>query len=866
MLSRLAAIALVFTAAPSLANSGADSSVAGTSHRVREVLPDSVAPVHYDLRLSPNAEALTFTARVAIDIDVRATTRTVVLNAVDLSFDHVELSGAGEPSVAIDGRLGRATLQFGAPLGLGRHTLTIDYHGRIGRSTLGFFAMDYSTPSGPRRTLATNFEPAEARQLLPCWDEPARKATFTLSVDTPKDRMAVSNMPISEVTSLSATTQRVRFAQTPKMSTYLLFLGVGDFERVHRDADGTDVGVVVKRGDSAKGGYALDQAVQLLHYYNEYFEFAFPLPKLDLIAAPGVITGGAMENWGAIFYSQDDLLFDPKTSTEAERQSVFATVSHEIAHQWFGDLVTMAWWDDLWLNEGFASWMQAYAADDLHPEWQTGLTRTAERGKQADSVPSTHPVVQPVYTAEQAIESFDEITYIKGAAIIAMINAYVGRDHFREGVRRYMRAHAYGNTVDSDLWTNVQRTAGKPILAIERDFTRQEGLPLTRVTRTAGGVHLDQSRFAEDPATIKDLPTRRWRLPLSVGSVLDAKRYVLVQGPIDLKEQPPLLINAGQAGYTRVLYSDDLLKALTLRFADLQAIDQLGLLNDGIALGMAGYAHASDVLSIAEALPASANPIVWRRVIRLLERIEHYYGDAPSKSAFRSFALGLLAPLAARLGDAATPGEPANIAILRSDLTETLGEFGDPAVIARARERLQSGAGTPAELRSALSIVAAHADPGTFDELLARAQKANDPLEKQRIFEALADIDDPSLARRLIDIALSDQVPAGTAPELLRQMASKHPDLVWSMLAPKLDDPDFRVDKMTLWRMVRTIAGLSSDPRRATDLEAFEARSVPADARKPFLAAIASIHQNEHVRADVLPEIDRWIVSRASSR
>ena len=222
--------------------------------------------------------------------------------------------------MSLDPGQARATLRFAAPLAAGRHALTIDYHGKIGRSTLGFFAMDYASPAGARRTLATNFEPASAREFLPCWDEPARKATFTMTVDAPKDRMAISNMPVAEITPLSPAMQRVRFAETPKMSTYLLFLSVGDFERVHRPVDGVDVGVVVKRGDTDKAGYALDQAAALLPYYNGYFGVPYPLPKLDLIAAPGQIAGGSMENWGAIFYFEHHVLFDPRISTEADRQ------------------------------------------------------------------------------------------------------------------------------------------------------------------------------------------------------------------------------------------------------------------------------------------------------------------------------------------------------------------------------------------------------------------------------------------------------------------------------------------------------------------------------------------------------------------
>jgi aminopeptidase N len=841
-------------------------SAAAPPHPIREVLPDDVTPVHYDLTLSPDAAALTFQGTVAITVEVHATTPRITLNAEGLTFERAAIDGGKDAAVTTNAKLGRATLDFGAAVAAGRHVLLIGYHGKIGRSTLGFFAMDYSGPDGPRRTLATNFEPAAARQLLPCWDEPARKATFTVSIDAPKDRMALSNMPVAEVTSLSPTMQRVRFAESPKMSTYLLFVGIGDFERVHKTVDGVDVGVVVKRGDTGKSAYALEQAALLLHYYNDYFGVAFPLPKLDLIAAPGQIAGGSMENWGAIFYSQNHVLFDPRNSTESDRRLVFLVVSHEMAHQWFGDLVTMAWWDDLWLNEGFARWMQTFAADDLHPEWETGIeaASVSEQGKAADALPSTHPVVQEVFTADQAAQSFDEITYDKGAAVITMLNAYVGRDKFRDGVRRYMRDHAFGNTVDTDLWRSVQTTVDKPVVDIERDFTRQEGVPLVRVARTSTGVRLSQARFGADPAAIARLAPQHWRMPLAVQRSGEEPHYLLLQGVADLA-QPPLLVNVGQTSYARVLYDPKDLRGLSAQMGALKPADQLGLLNDALALGFAGYAPAGDVLTLAATLPANANPIVWRGVIAALTEIDVHYGDTAQRAAFRRFALGLLAPLAARLDTRNTPGQSANIEILRRTLTEAQGRFGDPAVLAWARERIAAGDGTPAEQRSALIIVAAHADPSSFDTLLSRASKTNDPLEKEHVLDALAGVSDPALASRMIEVALSTQAPAGTAPDLITHLSREHPDAVWAAVAPRLDDPALPFDKTTRWSIAGTIAGHSSQSRRISDLEAYEARSVPAEARKPFLGAAAAIRQNKRIASDVLPEIDRWVAARPAS-
>jgi len=832
------------------------------AHAEPEVLPASVVPLHYDLALVPDAKAMTFRGNVAIALDVKAATNDVVLNADSLAFDRVTLDGNKIGTPGYDDKLGRATLHFANSIAPGAHTLAIAYHGKIGTTTLGFFAMDYTTPQGPRRTLATNFEPASARTLLPCWDEPGRKATFSITVDAPKDQMALSNMPVASTVSLSPAMQRVRFATSPKMSTYLLFLGIGDFERVHRMVDGVDVGVVVKRGDTAKAAYALDQASNILHYYNGYFGVRFPLPKLDLIAAPGEIEGGSMENWGAIFYSQDHLLFDPQKSIEHDRQLVFLVVSHEMAHQWFGDLVTMAWWDNLWLNEGFARWMQTYAADALHPEWKTGLQAQDifEDGKEDDALPSTHPVLQPVASAEQAEEAFDGITYDKGAAVITMLNAYIGPDAFREGVQRYMRAHAYGNTVDTDLWSIMQTVAGKPILEIEHDFTRQEGVPLVRVSVTSEVLHLAEGRFFADPAATA--PAQHWTLPLTIAAPGGPAQTILLKDQADIAVRPPLLINAGQTGYARVLYPQPAFAALLPLVPGLAPVDQLGLLNDALALGYAEDAPADNALAIVQKTPADADPIVWTRIGAVVRELDHRYADKPGRPAFRAFARALLAPVAAHW-ETANANEDANAAILRSALTTALGELGDADVVARARKMVADGTGSAAEQRTALTIAAAQADEATFDALLARARNTLDPLDKLHIYRALGGVEDPALARRMIAIAVSGEMPPGSNATVLVLLARNHPDLAWGDAVPHLADPKAGFDKILRWRLAGMVAANSSDPNRIADLQGYLDKNVPADARKPFSGSIASIRDNGRIAAHVLPQIDRWVAGQA---
>jgi aminopeptidase N len=844
----------------------------------RQQLPAQVRPVSYDLSLVPDAANLRFRGQVRIGLMVKAATSSIVLNDDQLALDKAVVDMTTATSdIALDPKLQRATLRFAHPIGAGSHILTIDYHGTIGKATIGFFAMDYDSPAGTRRTIATNFEPTSERRFMPSWDEPGIKATLRLTVDVPADRMVVANMPVASTETLTDGKKRVHFATTPKMSTYLYFLAIGDFDRISTKSDGTEVGVVVNRGDAGKAQVALGEASRLLHYYNDYFGVPFPLPKLDLIAAPGTITGGSMENWGAIFCSQDQLLFDPARSTEADRQRVFGTVSHEMAHQWFGDLVTMAWWDDLWLNEGFATWMQTKAADVMHPEWKTGLRALFARGKQADAKPSTHPILQTVLDASQAAEAFDDITYAKGAAVIGMLEVYVLPDSFRNGVRRYMRAHAYGNTVDADLWREIQAAAGKPVLDIEADFTRQSGVPLLRVeqgTTPRGGrtVEIREGRFAEDPATIAAAPRESWRIPVAVSTGGERASYLLsgtAPLTVPVRGDGPVIVNQGQSAYARTLYPRAILDMLTASIAKLNIADQLGLLYDSWELGRSGYEPVTDFLDMARAIPATADPLVWIRVVETLVSIERSYTGNPGRIAFVKFARTLLKPVAAKLGWDPIRNEESNDARLRDAVLTGLGRFGDQFVIEESDRRFEAmmrnpNAVSPAVRRTVISIVAYNAGRETLDTLIALLRTTQDPLEKQKLLSALAGVADPVGAERAVEVTLGADAPAGFAPYALIALSRDHPDLAWKVALEHADRPDFPIDSFLKLGFLPTIAGNSSDRKRIADLRAYADQHLPSTAHRNVDEAIFTIEMNAKFRVERIPEIDRWLTREAN--
>ena len=845
---------------------------ASASAADRVVLPDDVVPQHYAIAVVPDAAKLTFTGSVSIAIDVKQATRTIVLNAADMRFAKVRLKGVAKaPTVAFDKEQETATLNFATPVSKGHHVLDIDYTGRINQHAAGLFALDYDTAKGKQRALFTQFENSDARRFVPCWDEPARKATFSLTATVPADLMPLSNMPIAKIVKFGKGMERVSFAETPKMSSYLLFFGLGDFERASRKVDGVDIGVVVKRGDTDKAAYALDAAAHLLPYYEDYFGVKYPLPKLDLIAGPGESqTFGAMENWGAIFYFEYDLLLDPRISTQDDERRVYTVVAHEMSHQWFGDLVTMAWWDDLWLNEGYASWMEIKAPDRFHPEWKLWLDalNSKEAAMRLDARNGTHPIITPIRDVLQADQAFDTITYRKGQAVIRMLEQYVGPDAFRDGVRAYIKAHAYGNSVTDDLWHQLDKVVTKPVTQVAHDFTLQAGIPLIRVTPTADGVHLAQGRFAEDDSGKSG---GVWHVPVTVAS---ASGTVLWQGlvsadqPVDVAVPAGsvAVVNAGQAGYFRTLYDAASFQKVATDYQVLQPADQLGLLNDSLALGTAGIEPMGDFLTLVNHVSPDLHPTVLNQIVARLDRLNYLYEGLPGQAAFKSYARGLLDPVLAKVGWDPKAGEDQNTALLRNNLLTTLGALDDPGVVAEARGRfaayLKDPTSLSADLRSdVLDIVADHSDAATWDQLHGLARTATSNLEKSELYRLLGSAHDPALASRALALVLTDEAPVTVRPSIVGAVSHYYPGMAVDFVAAHSAVFDTLIEPTGRMTYVPALAAQSRTLDMLPKLEAYAEAHIPADARRSVARAEAAIRENAEVRSERLPQVDAWLKS-----
>lgn len=843
-------------------------------------LPRGIRPVHYDVSLTPDAKALRFAAHTTVTIDVSAPTASLTLNALGLTFDAVRLERVGSRqvasprSIAVDAEAETATFAFARPIAAGRYRLSMHYRGEIARTAHGLFAIDYETAAGKERALFTQFEESDARRVIPSWDEPAYKATFSLEAIVPAAQSAVSNMPQAASAAAGRGLRRVRFATSPTMSSYLLFFASGDFERITLQAGATEIGVVTRRGVAAQGRFALESAGAILREYNDYFAVPYPLPKLDNVASPGSSDFfGAMENWGAIFSFEHVLLVDPAISTQVDRQDVFAVAAHEIAHQWFGDLVTMRWWDDIWLNEGFATWMEGRTTARLHPEWDTALRAVARRSRamRSDAFSTTHAIVQQIATVEQASQAFDEISYGKSAAVIAMLESYVGADAWRDGVRRYLRAHAYGNTVSDDLWREIGAGSDLPVVAIAHDFTRQPGVPLlTVVSATCENgrttLELAQGEFSLDAPGRAPLA---WRIPVVARVAGQAPERVVV-GPagarLVLAGCGAVIGNAGQSGYYRTAMPAAQQAALRGAFASLDPIDQLGVLDDAWALGLAGRAPIDAALDLVAGVADDADASVWLAVADELLRLDGFYRLDPARRVvWRHFAIARLAPVLVRIGWRASADERATTTVLRSRLIEALGELGDEATIAEARRRhaqreSDPDAFPPALRKALLAVVAGHADSASWDAMRAEAAAEKNPLVKDRLYRLLASADDEKLARRALELSLTDEPGATNGAQMLRTVAEQHPELAFDFAIAHAD----AVERITIAssRFFPRLASESLDPALAERLDTFARARFPVESRRPARAAIAMIGYRATVARERLGAVDAWLRAR----
>jgi aminopeptidase N len=845
-------------------------------------LPKTVVPSAYRIDIAPSLDTLTFTGSEDIDIAVAQPTAVVMLNQNGLAIKEAVLKGedGAKAIIALDEKTQTATFRFPHALAAGPHTLSIAFSGPITAQPAGLYYNDYDVAGVHKRMLVTQFEAADARRMYPGWDEPAFKATYSLSATLPAAFRAISNMPVAREEPAGAGMKKVTFGTTPKMSSYLLVLVAGEMDRINQTAAEADIGVATIAGKAEQGRYGLETASKILPYYNDYFGVKYPLPKLDLIAIPGNFSASAMENWGGITYIDNALLFDPTTSSEGTKQAVFNTIAHEMAHQWSGDLVTMAWWDNLWLNEGFASWMATKATDHFNPSWNVWLRAHGETdyAMDSDARKTTHPIQQPIKDESEADGAFDEITYLKGQAFIRMVEDYLGEATFRDGMRHYMAAHAYSNSTTADLWAALDAASGKPVSSIAAGYTEQPGVPLVLV-KSACVAGETVATLTQDRFTIHDPTAHKysWQIPVALGIVGgDApQRLLLGEKPLTAKFAgcgKPVKANMGDVGYYRVQYDDAGLKGLTAAYKQMTPGDRVNLLGDAWAMAQAGRETPDKFLELTKELQGETELVVWTQALGSLREIDDLERGSPGRPAFRAYARGLLNPVLARVGWDAKPDDTPDVTLLRSSLIRTLGRFEEPAVVAEARKRFAAFVADPSTLPpslqdAVLSVVGYSADKTTYDQLHALGQKAQSTETRLRYYGALSGAHDPALIEETVGITQTDEISAGRVNRFIGAAAgaSDNPELVWKLFLAKRKAVMGKLTPMQADELLPAIAGASANPDIAKELKALPESNASSGARHEADKAVEDIDFKTGFKARLVPAVSHWLKGQATN-
>ena len=835
-------------------------------------LPKDVVPTHYALRLEPKIETASFRGRETIEIDVRAPVRQIVLNSRGLEITRARL-GEQVLSPRLDEAAQTLTFTLRDELPAGLNQLVLEFSGKLNEQPFGLFLSRYQDGAAQKHALATQLEATDARRMFPCWDEPVFRATFELTAVVPAAHTAVSNMPIAAETPLAEGWKEVRFATTPSMASYLIAFCAGEMESIEDEVEGVRLRVLTTPGKREQARYALEATKQILPFYNEYFGTKYPLPKLDQLALPSTGASG-MENWGAILYNDTALLYDPATSSQWTKERVFEVVAHEIAHQWFGDLVTMAWWDNLWLNEGFASWMGTKATDRFNPEWQTWLRAAGDKegAMSLDARSTTHPIQQPVPTEEAANDAFDEITYQKGQSFIRMLESYLGEQAFREGIRGYMQRHAYSSTTTADLWQALEDASGKPVRSFAAGWTQQPGFPVVKLREKIGEgvteVEIAQERFTLNQTKPEPL---FWAIPIALGPAaapLEARVVLLKDrqlAPLPIEPGLALKANLGDVGYFRVWYDDALFKRLR-KAASLMAIaDRLNLLNDTWAMALADRAPVARCLELISTLGEDPSYVIADRIVGTCSFIHELERGEPGEADFHVWASRLLRPHLARLGWDARAGESQLDALLRSSVIDLLGALGDEPVRAEAARRFRAfvakGEPIPADLRrTVLAQVGRDADAETWEKLHAFARAESSTEQKRNLYRALASARSSELAGRTLALALTDELIPEDATRLVHQVGDQgeQPALALEFARTNLDVLLAKVGALNANSYVPGLFRPFAEAARAEELEAFARAKLPPEAAYQVAKAAEEIRFKAALKKRLLPDIDAW--------
>ncbi len=781
-------------------------------------LPEIATPHHYILMLAPDLNSETFTGDEVIHGDTLKPTNKIVLNALEIDFKEATIQALpaeknGKPgdvqkiTVSLDPQSEMATLQFPNEIPAGPFELKIKYKGILNGQLRGF----YLSKGNGRKYAVSQMEPTDARRAFPSFDEPAYKAPFDISLIVDKGDTAISNGTIvSDTPGPGADKHTIKFSMTPKMSTYLVAMMVGDFKCISDQEEGIPIRVCSTPDKIQYTKLALGDAKDILRYYNQYYGIKYPFKKLDIIAFPD-FSAGAMENTAAITYRETLLLVDDKNVSNNLRKTVADVLAHEMAHQWFGDLVTMQWWNDIWLNEGFATWMSPKPVKAAHPEWNVALDEVQQTGgaMNTDSAKSTRAIRTNATTTNEIAELFDGIAYDKTASVLRMVESYLGEQPFRSGVNNYLKAHAYANATAEDFWGAMSHASGKPVDKIMQSYVTQAGVPLVSVKSKCEGkktdVTLDQQRFFYNKAALEAGSPELWQIPVCYSAAGGAKQCVL----LDQKQKSfevagcgeGINFNTGGQGYYRVAYDPESLNKLTASVGKMSPQEKVSLLDNQWALARADRDSVGDFLALIEGMKNSRERAVLERIDDRLEYVHDNLLTEDDRPQFEAWVQRLFRPALTEFGRKSAPGDEAEKRTARARVIKALGFAGsDPDVIAKSRELVLAalnGKATlePEQRTTLVDLTAKHGDSDLYDRYFQQARASRSPEEFYTWLYGLTAFEKPELVKRTLEYSMSTDIRnqdfegflSSTAePVANHQIAWEFLKANWSRISPKL--------------------------------------------------------------------------------
>ncbi len=802
-------------------------------------LPRHVIPTRYDLRLEPDLIGATFTGHVTITITIRQTTQTILLNAVDLVLQSAVAEGANqrqiEAYIELEPKTQRVELSFQEPIQPGEWRLHLSFHGQLNDQLRGFYRSTYKDASGATQTIAaTQFEATDARRAFPCWDEPDFKAVFATTLVIDPHLAAISNTSVTSE-SIENHKKLVRFADTIKMSTYLVAFVVGCLEATEPVWVGkTPLRLWTVPGKKPLTPFGQDIAAASLNFFQNYYDTPYPGDKLDLLAIPD-FASGAMENLGAITFRETALLVDQRTGTHAELERVADVVAHENAHMWFGDLVTMSWWNGLWLNEAFATFMEMLAVDAWRPEWKRWESFSVARAAafSVDGLTSTRPIEYPVRAPKDADAMFDILTYEKGASVLRMLEQHIGPTIFRDGVRRYLRTHAYDNADTKDLWTALGTVASQPVPELMNGWIFQPGFPLVMAEVHGQELRLSQQRFTyiAQASTAEQL----WQIPLQIRLVIggrkEHRRLLLTEREMSVglpAGVTSVFVNEGGHGFYRVRHQTPLLEQLLDQGLEhLAVIERFALVSDAWAITVAGLMALPEYLRLTAHFKNERDKNVWAVMLDSFSFLNRII-TPEDRPALETFVRDRVKPAVKDLGWDPRPGESDLVRQLRGDLLGALGRLGNDAAIQHeTADRYQRYRKDPAAVDSnivpALVAILAHTgDEARYEEFLELYRTASTPQEERRYLFSLASFRHKELLARTLDRTINGEIRTQDAPFIVGAMLTSvySRELTWDFVKANWDHMDRLFPKQGLRRMCGGIIGLAT-PELEQDVRTF---------------------------------------------